>query len=150
MTAALIVGFTGTRAGMSLDQQYAVWQLLHARAFVAMHGCCVGADVEFDAIARSCPGLRHVHMLPCNVVRSRAFMTPGPIDVVDLPVPPLERDRTIATVAHVLIAAPREPNPNPRSGTWATIRYARQVGTPIAIVLPDGSVWDEGYRNVLP
>jgi hypothetical protein len=38
------------------------------------------------------------------------------------------------------VAAPRTPIETLRSGTWATVRYARAYGRPVWIVLPDGSV----------
>jgi predicted Rossmann fold nucleotide-binding protein DprA/Smf involved in DNA uptake len=31
-----------------------------------------------------------------------------------------------------------------RSGTWATVRYARRIGRPITLLFPDGGVLREG------
>lgn len=42
-----------------------------------------------------------------------------------------------------LIAAPSGWVEEQRSGTWATVRYARKLGRRIWIVLPDGRVKEE-------
>ena len=50
----------------------------------------------------------------------------------------LRRDREIVAESHVMIAAPRTDREELRSGTWATVRYARQALKPI-VMLSRGS-----------
>jgi hypothetical protein len=54
--------------------------------------------------------------------------------------PPLERNKHIVHNCGWLIAAPKEDSETLRSGTWATIRYARKLRRPITIVFPNGEV----------
>ena len=45
----------------------------------------------------------------------------------------------------VLIAAPAEQEGERlRSGTWATVRYARRLGRRVVLVCPDGSLREDG------
>jgi hypothetical protein len=54
--------------------------------------------------------------------------------------PYLVRNHEIVDDSQVLIAAPKEFTEQLRSGTWATIRYARKIGRTVRIVFPDGSI----------
>jgi predicted Rossmann fold nucleotide-binding protein DprA/Smf involved in DNA uptake len=56
--------------------------------------------------------------------------------------PYLDRNRDIVAASDVLIACPKGPEQR-RSGTWSTVRYARQARLPILIVWPDGEVSDD-------
>lgn len=60
-------------------------------------------------------------------------------DVVHEPRPPLERNRDVVDASDVLLACPGGMAEEQRSGTWATIRYARKAGKPVVIVWPDGT-----------
>jgi hypothetical protein len=55
-------------------------------------------------------------------------------DVVHDPRPPLERNLLMVDRAQLLLAAPRSSVEERRSGTWATIRYARRVGVPVELI----------------
>ena len=53
----LVIGFTGTRNGMSEKQTERVREILsicreELRYLCVMHGDCVGADADFDALAK--------------------------------------------------------------------------------------------------
>ena len=39
-----------------------------------------------------------------------------------------------------LVAAPKEDEEVVRSGTWATVRYARKAGRVVLVVRPDGTI----------
>jgi hypothetical protein len=54
--------------------------------------------------------------------------------------PHLERNRKIVGATEVLVNCPGEAKERLRSGTWATIRYARKAGRPVRLVLLDGAV----------
>ena len=65
-------------------------------------------------------------------------------DEVRDPLPYLERNRAIVDACDILIACPKGMQEEQRSGTWATVRYARRRDRPIVIVWPDGTVTREG------
>lgn len=136
----MIVGFTGTRHGMTPAQITEVGDLL--RKLVpreAHHGDCVGADADFHVLClnRAIPVALH----PPDDPKHRAYCK-GAIRMF-APRPYLERDRHIVENASVLIAAPREatePPPRRGQGTWYTVRYARKAGVERYIVWPNGEV----------
>lgn len=47
---------------------------------------------------------------------------------------PLQRNHVIVENSDILIAAPQEDGEILRSGTWATVRYARKAGKPIIML----------------
>lgn len=131
----MIIGFTGTRAGMSQKQDELVKEFLRTHVPDAvMHGDCVGADKDFDNISASLGILRY--SCPCTLTEQRAFT-----DAVlwQQPKPPLERNRDIVNVSDVILACPKEMHEIMRSGTWATIRYAKSRKKELHIFYPDGS-----------
>lgn len=131
----MITGFTGTRAGMNQKQKDLVKVFLEMhRPLAVIHGDCVGADKDFDDI---CAGLGIArYCCPSNLTTQRAFT-----DAVlfQPPKPPLERNHDIVNASGELFACPKEMNEVMRSGTWATIRYARRQNKPVYIFYPDGS-----------
>ena len=50
----------------------------------------------------------------------------------------LDRNHDIVDETELLIACPKEPEEITRSGTWATIRYARKKKKKLRIILPNG------------
>lgn len=109
------------------------------------HGDCVGSDAQAHAIV-----LRHggrVVKHPSDLEKKRAWCA-GAAEVLP-PKPPLERNHDMVAVGHLLVAAPKTAEEELRSGTWATVRYARRRGLTILIVLPNGTVrreagtWEE-------
>lgn len=56
---------------------------------------------------------------------------------IEYPVkPPLKRNYDIVDACDILLAAPRTLTEELRSGTWATIRYARKTGKKYLILAP--------------
>lgn len=117
------IGFTGTRRGMTPLQREMVASLLRGAvadgATAFHHGCAVGADTEAAGIAVK------VGLVPVEHPAGDA---------------PLKRNREIVAASDYLVAAPFQSREVLRSGSWATVRYARAAGIPIAIVQPDGTV----------
>lgn len=139
----MIIGFTGTREGMTAAQAACVQGLLAAMntgigVSAAHHGDCVGADAEFDKLARFfTPSKMHIH--PSNLgpkVRANCYQ-PG--DVLYDPKPPLARNQDIVNACDILIAAPYTKAWERFSGSWATVNRAVKGGKPFWIVAPDGS-----------
>lgn len=132
----MIIGFTGTRKGMTEMQKTTFSKLLHElKASRFIHGDCVGADEQahLAAIETGVP----VRIRPCTLSSQRAFVK-GYDEETD-PRPPLERNKDIVHEAQIMVACPSGFNEEMRSGTWSTIRYSRRVKKPLIIVWPDGS-----------
>jgi hypothetical protein len=127
------IGFTGTQQGMSDRQKRQLAALLTSlKGTEFHHGDCIGADEEADGIAAQL-GLRIVIHPPDNMSK-RAFRTRWPNRVEREPLPYLERNHHIVDETEVLIAGPKSEQEELRSGTWATVRYARKLGRTIRIL----------------
>ena len=128
-----ILGFTGTQEGMTHDQRMIfVDAILYFNPVQFRHGDCVGADKEAHDIVRA--------MLPdCNIVvhppikgDKRAFCN---ADIVLATREYLDRNRDIVDCCDILIAAPKSAKEELRSGTWATVRYAKKSCKPVKLIL---------------
>ena len=133
------VGFTGTRAGMTIEQMMAVnLEFGRLEAYELHHGGCVGADAQMHSIALSyrCSVVIHPSNLPNTQMPLKDLAGPR---VEVLPErPPLERNSVIVNAVDHLIAAPAGNHEVRRSGTWVTIRGALKAKVPVTIVYPDG------------
>ena len=69
----------------------------------------------------------------------RAF-THADADEVRVMKPYLTRNMDIVVESDFLVAVPLEDKESPRSGTWATVRYARGLRKTVVLVFPDGRV----------
>lgn len=143
--AIAAVGFTGTQKGMTAAQKRTVIKLLLSiEPTTVCHGDCIGADAQFHELV--------VRKLPHCVIRlrpgypknkpgqflSRAWCSKA-VKTIYPAKEYLARDRDIA-LSNSLIACPKGHSEVVRSGTWATIRYARIANRLIYIVFPDGTV----------
>lgn len=143
-----MIGFTGTRRGMTEAQAGSVDALLRLAADVRSgvsahrapafhHGLCVGADAQAHDIARTY-GYR-IYGHPASDVRPE-WISDAACDDLLPAAPALARNREIAAQS-ILIAAPGGEYEVHRSGTWATIRAGwKSRGTVVYVVRPDGSV----------
>jgi hypothetical protein len=143
-----VVGFTGTSRGMTNEQKLAVKVLIcqgQKRIKEARHGDCIGADEEFHDIADSyrIPLIGH----PPENATKRAFCS-GFLRR-ELPKPYLERNHDIVDESEVVLATPGEGGEVLRSGTWATIRYARSKGKPVLIVYPNGELEPADWEQTI-
>jgi hypothetical protein len=129
------VGFTGTSNGMTEQQKHVVARLLRYSPIELHHGDCVGADADAHAIAEH-QGLRIIGHPPVKFTK-RAWCR---FHEKREPKPYLVRNHDIVDETDVLIACPNSTVEIIRSGTWATIRYARRIGRIILIVYPDGRI----------
>ena len=133
------VGFTGTREGMTTIQWETFEYLVSMVGATEWHdGDCVGADTQAHATMRRqvFPAVRFVGW-PCNLEKYRAH---NEYDETHKVQAPLVRNRCIVRRAEIMFAAPKEFDEVFRgSGTWATIRYAKEQGTKLIIIYPDGS-----------
>ena len=128
----MIIGFTGTRRGMTPEQESDTEYWLARLEFRAQEfhfGDCIGADQQAAKLARKLGYSLHCH--PPDNDRFRAFVKS---DVLYEARPYLARNHDIVIASTLLIAAPGSQTEQ-RSGTWATIRYAKRSGRRF-IILP--------------
>jgi hypothetical protein len=132
-----VVGFTGTRRGMTARQSLAFKQWLAGiPAGIFHHGDCTGADSRAHDIALELGWTVEIH--PPDDNRHRAFCKGAA--VVHDPLPYLKRNARILEASDDLAAAPAEYIERLRgSGTWSTIRGAERRGVPVHIFWPNGS-----------
>lgn len=143
----LSVSFTGTRVGMN-EPQWETLNDLFPKLFDRdglnywHNGDCVGADEQAHTMVWSLKRVRGytivTHGYPALV--SGKFRAGSAFDRVHTAMPPLVRDLLMVDAAHVTVATPRLMKEERRSGTWASIRYARKTHTPLFIVWPDGRI----------
>lgn len=137
------LGFTGTKNGMTLQQDMILRRLLRSVSVEDVdefhHGDCVGADAEAHLIAVALGFEPVLH--PPTENKWRAFMRAARVEP---PYPYLKRNEHIVEATDMLIATPPGPEANyRRSGTWATVRKARKLKRPVMIIFPDGKVKEE-------
>lgn len=126
------IGFTGTQDGMTPKQTIALWQQLSLISHLEFHhGDCIGADEEAHDIARLV-GAKIVGHPPTNEVK-RAFCY---FDEEREPKEYIARNHDIVDETQLLIATPKSTVEEVRSGTWATVRYARKIGREVVILDP--------------
>lgn len=136
------VAFTGPRTGISAWQISQLTIELHrAGATCLHHGDCKGGDEQAHAVGRRL-GLWIIGHPPI-ATGLRAYCECDELREQDEYV---LRDRVMVRQTDLLIAAPNIPEIR-RSGTWTTIRYAKQVGGPLIILNPDETVTRRGART---
>lgn len=129
----MIVGFTGSRNGMTDCQKESVYLILktHKHGISEFHhGDCVGADCQAHVIAVDCGYDIIIH--PPTNTSLRAFCEGTLLKQKNY----LERNRNIVDCCDVLLACPNTIEEQKRSGTWYTIRYAMRSGKQFRIIYP--------------
>ena len=136
------IGFTGTQRGLSKFQKESLTKLF-SELIVNDRGCefhqgdCVGADQQANKInLHEHTWCRRIGHPPTND-RKRAWCS---VDEWRIVKPYLERNHDIVDETEVLIACPKSLVEEQRSGTWATVRYAKSLGKEIYIVWPNGEI----------
>jgi hypothetical protein len=137
------IGFTGTQKGMTLEQktefelilkQYCINNCFDIQFH---HGDCTGADSDAHTIVDKYLSSYRIWIHPPKDDKKRAWCSAGHV----LPVKEyIDRNHDIVDSCDILIATPRIPYEELRSGTWATIRYARTKHKTITIIYPDGQL----------
>lgn len=134
----LIIGFTGTRDGMTDAQRETVEALLKGfRPEEVHHGDCVGSDEQFHNLVVWETNAQIIIHPPIKD-QYRAWCDPCGADPRS-PMDYLDRNRDIVDECDLLIAAP-ESMSSYSGGTWYTIRCAYGRERWVLIVRPDGSI----------
>jgi hypothetical protein len=147
----LEIGFTGSRSGMGTQRQELIPVYLRRyKTAVVHHGMCEGSDTEFhDLVRNNFEGISIVGHPPTD----KSAYVYRPCDHLWTDKPYLDRNRDIVNEADIMFATPFENQEKLRSGTWATIRYAKKVIKEgkgncwgLYIFRPDGGIeyWHEG------
>lgn len=142
----MVIGFTGTRQGMTDAQKRVVKDLIEElRPTRVVHGDCVGADADFHDLVRE--GYNPVVEIMLRPGHNKQGESPTRAhcdeDIVCAPRYYLDRDEDIVLDLiddGVLIATPSGMNEVLRSGTWTTIRKARKHHVLQYIVGPNGAL----------
>lgn len=134
----LRVGFTGTQRGMTRSQRFLIYNLLTSHYGEFHHGDCIGSDAQAHDLAAEV-GFQVIIHPPENPAKrawkkSRQILPPRPY---------LDRNHDIVDSSAILLATPGEMHQEQRSGTWATIRYARKSNKKTIILFPDGTMTDQ-------
>jgi hypothetical protein len=128
-------GFTGTQDGMNDAQKLALKDYLTREAKPGdffHHGDCVGADEEAAEIARNL-GMKIISHPPINRSKRAYVRCSQERESKQY----LDRNHDIVDESEVLLAAPKTDDEVLRSGTLATIRYARKTEKNIVILYPN-------------
>jgi hypothetical protein len=131
------VGFTGSRKGMTNPQKAKVRELMMLLLpDESHHGDATGSDMQFHEIARGVHRSKIV-VHPSDATQFRAYCK---ADETREPLPPLTRNKKIVQSVDVLIATPDDLKEKLRSGTWSTVRAARNIGLEVLVVSPNGQL----------
>lgn len=145
-----IIAVTGTRKGMTQLQKYWFLTILPNCPDELMHGGAEGADEDadtlfgafeaFGSLAAQTALYKKVSVYPCNEARFSYWLKKPEPRIINQILPPLVRNELMVKRCSFLVATPASQFEQIRSGTWATIRYARKTKKPGAIVFPDGRI----------
>lgn len=97
------------------------------------HGDCIGADASAHEIAKELE--IDIYIYPPINNRKRAFCCTGSFKIHP-PKDYIERNHNIVDNCDILIACPKSNIEELRSGTWATVRYARKIKRPVIVLKP--------------
>jgi len=141
--APTVFAFTGTRDGMTEIQKEVVRDILSENATFLHNGAARGADAEaaeianklgIDVIAHPASGVKAEDKAAIEAIAYRPEL------------PPLQRNRKMVDKSQAILATPVGFIEQPRgSGTWSTIRYAKDSEKPLYIVFPDGTIRKENF-----
>lgn len=137
----ITLGTTGTRHIANEDKPRFVQYLLDNDAYFSMFdmyvsGACIGWDAVFGrTMAETYSDQEHVVIVPADQSRVDAWWEDidVPVTVINMPEKTSYRDRNLEIVkfSNVLFYCADYPEANPRSlrsGTWMTVRLARNAG----------------------
>ena len=127
----MIVGFTGSSRHSLTDTQ-----IMEVRSIIESdevtevhHGDCVGADASFHNIAKE--SRKRIVIHPPENDKHRAYKHGDRMYPLK---PYLQRNHDIVESSDMMIACPDSSKEKLRSGTWATIRYARKIGKEVNLI----------------
>jgi len=133
----MVIGFTGTRSGMSDKQKRQIEHYLRNINFPnkVHHGMCIGADEDFHNI---CDKINvdtivgHPGKSKKDVIgEARPYRADVECDEEYPETTHFERNRRIVDMSDIILACPY--NNSKTGGTWYTINYAKKVDKQVII-----------------
>ena len=133
------IGITASRKGISaqaLETFEAVLQE-HPELEELHHGDCVGGDEQIHMMVQNIvPEVRLVIHPPINEdLRANCKGAYKVLPKKDY----MSRNHDIVNTSEVIVGFPNGNHEIIRSGTWATLRFARKKNKKIIVIYPDGS-----------
>lgn len=130
------LGFTGSRYGLNQKQKDQIILLLNTYKNMGLkieihHGDCLGADADFHDLCFKFMPETNIIIHPPIDNKLRAYCHSEQIKPEK---DYLSRNRDIVDESEVVIACPLSNQEELRSGTWATIRYARKQNKKLIII----------------
>ena len=134
------VGITGTRNGMNIIQKTLFIKLINDLKIIKFsHGDCEGVDEETHYIIIDINPILVIGIHPPKDTKYRAYCK-GKNIIIYKSKPYLDRNKDIVNNSSLMVAIPETNYEINRSGTWATIRYAKKVNKPLIIIFPNGQI----------
>lgn len=139
------LGMTGNRNGISTEAKKFLINFLNTREIQEVHhGDCLGADADFHNLCQE----RNIKIIihPPDDNKLRAYCKSDNI----LPSKKyIDRNHDIINETDTLIAFPPTEIEILRSGSWATIRYAKKKNKKLFIVYPSGNAENENGMQLI-
>ncbi|KKL86804.1 hypothetical protein LCGC14_1941090 [marine sediment metagenome] len=134
---AMRVSFTASsQTSLTHRQRRGVLAFLqqHCTEITEIHlGDCINGDEQIHFLACSLNLWDLIILHPPSNPIKRAYCS---APTTCKPKPYLERNWDIARACDILLAAPQQAKEIIRSGTWATVRYSKQLGKTVIILNP--------------
>jgi hypothetical protein len=133
------IGITASRNGINELQRLHLCQILGKFDIDELHhGDCIGGDAEAHYIAQEYDIDIVIVIHPPIDDSHRAFCQGAKVILPKKDY--LKRNADIVDSVDLLIAMPDKDQEALRSGTWATVRYAKKQHKPTFLLLPNGKV----------
>lgn len=136
----MILGFSGSRDGMTEMQRIVLQNMLHLwQPKEFHHGMCIGADEQAHAFAFALkiPIIGH----PPEDRRLIMTFKKEEFREIETAFPYLTRNRYIVSVCDTLIATPKDVHHARVGGTWYTIKFAvAKRNKKVFVIAPNGDV----------
>lgn len=130
------LGMTGSSTGITQAQLDAFLPWYRKNVPIAFHhGDCIGADEGICWLIQELTPKVAVCCHPPTNSYKRAYCD---YDTICAEKDYLDRNHDIVDASDIMIAFPKEMDEILRSGTWATIRYAKKQDKKLFIFWPDG------------
>jgi hypothetical protein len=131
------LGVTASRKGMTqLQKEKFLYVAKQLNPHEFHDGDCIGGDEQAHYIIQTTFDLCYMVGHPPENASQRAhqmYHRSHPAKGY------IERNHEIVDMVDVMVALPDGKTEKKRSGTWATIRYARKIGRELTIIYPDGT-----------
>ena len=130
------LGITGTRSGMTPQQNVTLSQLLQQLDGAQLHhGDCVGVDAEVALLAQSLG-----YELVCHPPIKPELRAWVQSDQQREPISYFARNRNIVMECDLLLVVPYQSEHQTQGGTWYTHDYALKKGRDVIVIWPDGNM----------